>query len=401
MKISTLRLLGLLLLAGNMPVAAKSKTANPVKVPKFLTGEAPYRFNGVVLTDSVRGSGFCAWDSKTFFSAAHVVFGFTWEAPPYWVPKQNEEEINADRAILSRGYYRWIEYGDLALGLDSDDAFSKDVIVGYAFQNLIKGKPARINVNGEQDLRKKAPSLITGYPAENAYLDEDIDGYFLHKTGPTVTPYRSYAGKALLTTLITTGPGNSGGPIWTKNKKGQWIASGVLTGGLPSETVVYAFSKDVNSLTRAVAPVIKKKQGAPIAANGVTGSSLFFPHNKQIKLPDGAEKWTSVRFGVDKFDTGTLISKVRLSLDIRTKHRGDLQVVLEGPGGYQALIHNEGDADADNLILADADLSASFTDIEANGYWYLRIRDRLKGDPAVLKSAVLEISTDGESTIAP
>lgn len=399
MKMSTLPLLGSLLLAGNLTVAAKPKTASPVKVPKYLTGEAPYRYNGVVLTEAARGSGFCAWNQKTFFSAAHVVFGEeTWEAPPFWVPKQNAEEVDVDRAILSRGYYRWIEYGDLAINPGSDTAFRKDVILGYSFQNLISGKPAKLNLNGEKDLRKKTKTLITGYPAENAYLNEDIEGYFLHKTGPTVTPYQKYSGKALLSTLVTTGPGNSGGPIWTQDKKKQWFAAGVLVGGLPSETVVYGFSSDVNSLTRAVAPVIKTEKGKPIASNGVTASSFFFPHNEEIRLPDGATKWTSVRFGVDKFDTGLVVSKVKLSLDIRTAHRGDLQIALEGPGGYQVVVHNEGGAGKANFIINDVDFTEAFADIEANGFWYLRIRDRLKGDICTLKSAVLEISTDGSET---
>lgn len=401
MKISTLPALGTLLLAGNLAVAAKPKTASPQKVPQSQTNEAPYRYNGVVMTETSRGSGFCAWNSKTFFSAAHVVFGESWEAPPFWIPKQNAQEVNPDKAIRSRGYYRWVEYGDLALNPGSDSAFRKDVILAYSFENLIKGKPAKINLNGEQDLRKKAKSMITGYPAENAYLAEDTEGYFLHKTGPTVTPYHKYSGKALFSTLVTTGPGNSGGPIWTRDKKKQWVAAGVLVGGLPSETVVYAFSKDVNSLTRAVAPVIKSKKGAPIAADGVTGSSLFFPHNKQIRIPDGVQKWTSIRFGVNKFETGEILTNIRLSLDIRTKHRGDLQIILEAPGGYQIAIHNEGGADEDDLILSDINLTDAFADIEANGYWYLRIQDRLKGDTAVLKSAVLEISTDGEVTTAP
>ncbi|RYD19378.1 MAG: hypothetical protein EOP88_19210 [Verrucomicrobiaceae bacterium] len=402
MKISTLPLLGSLLLAGNLSVAAKPKTASPVKVPKYQTGETPYRYNGVVLTEAARGSGFCAWNQKTFFSAAHVVFGEeTWEAPPFWVPKQNAKEVDLNRGILSRGYYRWIEYGDLATNPGSDTAFRKDVIVGYAFKNLISETPAKLNLSGGEDLRKKTKSLITGYPAENAYLGEDIEGYFLHRTGPIVTPYHKYSGKALISTLVTTGPGNSGGPIWTKNKKDQWVAAGVLVGGLPSESVVYGFSSDINSLTRAVAPVIQKKKGRPIASNGVTASSFFFPHNEEIRLPDGATKWTSVRFGVDKFDTGTLVTKLKLSLDIRTAHRGDLQIALEAPGGYQVVIHNEGGAKKDNFIINDVDLTEAFADIEANGFWYLRVRDRLKGDIAVLKSAVLEVSTDGGDDAPP
>jgi subtilisin-like proprotein convertase family protein len=402
MKISTLPVLGSFLLAGNLAMAAKPKTANPVKINPALIDEAPYRFNGVVLTENARGSGFCAWHPKTFFSAAHVVFGDTaWTPPPYWVPAQNSAQVDADDAILSRGYYRWIEYGDLAVNPGSDTAFRRDVMLGFAFKKLIAGTPAKINRNGEEDLRKKIPTMITGYPAKNAYFEESISGYFLHQTGPTITPYQTYEGKALTSTLVTTGPGNSGGPIWTKNSKKEWIAAGVLTGGLPSEAVIYAFSKDIDSFTRAVAPVIRKNKGTPIAANGVTASSFFFAHNEDTRIPDGVQKWTSFRFGVDKFGSGATVTKVKLSLEINTGHRGDLQVILEGPGGYQALVHNENAAGKNNLIFRDRDFTASFAEIEADGYWYLRVQDRIAGDKAMLKSAVLEISTDGADTTVP
>ena len=125
-----------------------------------------------------------------------------------------------------------------------------------------KGTPAKINLEGTKDLKRNIKTLITGYPAEKDYTETELSGYFLHKTGPTVAPYQSYEGNALTTTLVSTGPGNSGGPVWTKNAKGKWIASGVLVGGLPSESVVYTFSKDINDLFKAVAPVIRPPDGS-------------------------------------------------------------------------------------------------------------------------------------------
>ncbi|RYD32198.1 MAG: hypothetical protein EOP87_13265 [Verrucomicrobiaceae bacterium] len=133
----------------------------------------------------------------------------------------------------------------------------------------------------------------------------------------------------------------------------------------------------------------------------MTATSFFFAHNTETRIPDGVHKWTSIRFGVDKFETGAVLTKLKLSLSVRTKHRGDLQIILEGPSGYQALVHNEEGAGKDNLILKDIDFTEDFADIEANGYWYLRIQDRLKGDAAVLKSAVLEVSTDEVSAPTP
>ena len=381
-----------------MTAAEKSKTTNPVKIKPDQITEDPFRFNGVVLTEGSRGSGFSAWNNRAFFSAAHVVYNASWGAPPLWVPAANSKDLDPADAVRTRGYFRFSQYADLVA--ENDPAhFSRDVILGYSFRKLIDGKPAALNLRGNDDLRTSARSMITGYPAKNAYFDEGISGYFLHKTGPAVTPYQKDAGAALRTTLLTTGPGNSGGPVWTKHGKAGWKAAGVLVGGLPSETVVYAFSDDANALIQAAGPVLKRKMGAPVIRGGVTGTSLFFPYNHKQTIPDGVQRWTSLRIGVDKFPDESLISDVKLSLDIRTKHRGDLQIILEGPGGYQALVHNEEGAGKNNLVFKGKDFTSAFTGIDPNGYWYLRIQDRLKGDVSTFKSARLEISVDGGTEV--
>ena len=401
MNISNLAAVAVLLLTGNLATAAKSKTTTPVKIRPSQLSEEPFRYNGVVLTSLGNGSGFCAWSSRTFFSAAHVVYqGGQWGAPPIWYPTANSAVLNEKTAIASRGYYRWADYATLS-NLDgaAQTEFGRDVILAFAFEKLIKGKPAALNLNGINDLKQKTKTLITGYPAKNAYLDTTIEGNFLHKTGPVITTYERFAGNALTTTLVTTGEGNSGGPIWTRNAKSKWIAAGVLVGGLPSESVVYAFSGDTNSLLQAVAPVIKPDIGLPVKVGKVSSYSTFFPYNQRTKIPDGLKQWTSFRIPVGTFPLGSTVKSVSLSLNIRTTHRGDLQVVLEAPQGLQTtlprmVIHNEGDAGANNLVISNKDVSSAFTGINPKGNWYLRVQDRLAGDIATLKSITLEIATN-------
>ncbi|MEO5913976.1 MAG: proprotein convertase P-domain-containing protein [Luteolibacter sp.] len=395
MKNSTLPVIGMLLITANLGEAGDSKTKTPVKINPRLVNEEPYRFNGVVLTDEFRGSGFCAWSDRTFFSAAHVVYHEgSWDAPPVWYSQANAASLDQVPSIPSRGYYRWSNYAELADDETTGQTeFGRDVILAYAFEKVITGKPATINFAGTKDLRGEVKTLITGYPADNLYIDESIDGYFMHKTGPVVSPYKTFAGNALTTTLVSTGHGNSGGPIWTKDKNLGWTAAGVLVGGLPSESIVYAFSKDTNSLLRAVTPVIQPELESPVAIKGVESSSTFFPYERTVKIPDGRQSWTSFRIPVNTFPNKAAVKSVALSLTILTKHRGDLQIVLEGPGGYQALVQNEQGADKNNFILKSADFSESFVGIEANGAWFLRVQDRLVGDIATFKSALLEIST--------
>ncbi len=243
--------------------------------------------------------------------------------------------------------------------------------------------------------------MITGYPADNLYIEENIEGYFMHKTGPVATPYEVYDGNALASTLVTTGHGNSGGPIWTKNINGKWVAAGVLVGGLPSETIVYGFSKEINSLTRAVTPVIQSQIDEPEIVTEVGSTSVFFPYYEVKKIPDGKHEWTAIKIDVEGFPEGDLLKRLSLSLDIRTKHRGDLQVMLIGPGGYNALVHNEQGNFKNNLILKGKDFSGDFTGISPNGEWRLLVQDRLVGDIATFKSLMLEISTDTAAAPTP
>lgn len=404
MKFPHLPAFGMLLLAGSLAADAKPKTATPVKINPLLLNDEPYRYNGAVLTDQFRGSGFSAWDNHTFFSAAHVLYeAGAWAAPPTWYPLANSDKLDETTAIPSRGYYRWTEYATLAaLENSKQPEFGKDVILAFAFEKVISGKAAPLDLNGKQSLRKNAKSLITGYPADNLYIDQTIEGYFMHQTGPVITPYLPFSGNALTTTLVSTGHGNSGGPVWTQDTNARWTASGVLVGGLPSESVVYSFTNDINALLRSVTPVIQPKIDKPKVIGNVGSSSTFFPFYKTVAIPDGRHSWTNFRIPVKTFADGSSVKKLALSLDIRTKHRGDLQVMLQAPGGYQAIVHNEQGAGKNNLIITSKDFSEAFTGIDPNGTWFLRIQDRLVGDIATLRSIVLEVAVeDGVVTPPP
>lgn len=384
-----------LFFSGTLLATAGPKTKSPVKIDPETIEKAPYRYNGVVLTDNARGSGFCAWNQRTFFSAAHVVYGDEgWGAPPTWVPTVNTDETTAAEGILSRGYYRLNRYAEIYEEQGVSSAFGKDVILGFAFKDLIPGKPARVDFKGAAKLRERGPKLITGYPAMNFYTDTPTEGYHMYKTGPFQNPFTYSSNGSLRTTLVTTGPGNSGGPIWTQGANQKWKAAGILVGGLPSETVVYSFTNDLKALTRAVAPTVRKKMKTPFPVNGVSASTRFYPYSRTHKLPDGADKWSSFIVGVRGFGEGATLTSLKLNLTIRTKHRGDLQAYVIAPGGYTALLHNEEGAGEDDLIFRDLDLTAAFVGIDPTGKWAVRVRDRLKGDISTFKSFRLEVAAD-------
>lgn len=406
-KTATLSALGILSLAG-LAQGETSKTLTPVKIDPLVIGTEPYRFNGLVIGDGVRGSGFVAWNKRAFFTAAHVVStvgetSLTWDEPPIWFPTANSGtigELDLETMVLSRGYYRFKSYQSLAetQGSITNGAFSRDAVLAFAFEDLIPGTPAVLNTNGYRDIRNNVTTMITGYPAENAYTGEDIAGYYMHQTGPGITPYKPDFGKAFISSLVTTGGGNSGGPLWVQ-KGSSWVASGILVGGRPSESIVYAFSPEVNALTRSVAPIVKTTPAAPVSVAGVTASSYFFPMTRPKKIPDGVQRYTDFRFNVARFEEGTKVTKVHLSLDITTDHQGDLFIILQGPGGSGVIVHNEEGGGTHNLVLDDEDFTDAFEGVYPNGPWMVRVQDRLKGDIATVNKIVLEIGADkAEST---
>lgn len=399
MNISNLPVIGMLFIAGSAVSSAAPKTLNPVKVVDNKIVEEPYRYNGLVLTKKTRGSGFCAWNRRVFFSAAHVVYNDkdgVWKAPPLWNPANNGAAVDTTKSIQSRGYFRWTDYAEIvSVDGNNGDAFGRDVIVGFAFEPLIKGTPATLNLSGGSNLKSGKRALITGYPAVNAYTNEKISGYFLHQTGPGFVKFATYSGDAIETTLISTGPGNSGGPVWTSNGNSTWSAAGVLVGGLPSESIVYGFSSDVNSLTRAAYAVVKPDGPQSLSNGSVSSDSRFYSYTGKKVLPDGSHDWTDFRFNASGFEIDELVTKVRISMKVKTTHRGDILAYLEGPGGYGAYVHKEEGADADNLIIVDKNVSKNFVDIEPTGQWTLHVADRLKGDTCTVESVILEIVSKG------
>jgi subtilisin-like proprotein convertase family protein len=103
------------------------------------------------------------------------------------------------------------------------------------------------------------------------------------------------------------------------------------------------------------------------------------------------------------------MTKLRLSLDISTTHRGDLYITLQAPEGGRSFINIEEGADGQNLVedynftgsINSDDVTGPLSDIEPHGTWTVAIQDRLKGDLATFNSAVLEIAADEPVVTTP
>jgi subtilisin-like proprotein convertase family protein len=384
----------------------KTNSSQPVAVG--LLGTEPYRHNGLVLVGGGgRGSGFIVQDPHLFFTAAHVVFGeSTWGPPPSWVGNYSDAGPPSG-GVSSRGYFRWKQYTNAVteFGIDSRNAFGRDIALAWGLDIFSAGTPATLDFKGQSNLRKPLPSIITGYPAILDYTEE-LGNFFLHTTEADSIPYKSGSRSAsspyLLATHISTGPGNSGGPVWSAEVPGTWKASGVLVSGRPSETGVYAITPAVKSFLRGVEPLIATPRRSTKSVGGVSSSSMLSVMKKPKNIPDGRQRWTKIPLSFPQLEEGVTVSGVKLNLTITTAHRGDLMVALMSPEGQLAFVHNGQGAGADNLILedfenfylADVDDLVGFEGSVPGGQWKLLVQDRLTGDLAVVTRCELELFTE-------
>ena len=380
------------------------KTNSSQMVDSGLLNQEPYRHTGIVFSgnnaSAYRGSGVVASDPKLFFTASHVLWDDeeeTWFLPPEWVGGYSGDG-QPGFGQRARGYFRWTGYSVVVeeSGINSRGAFSRDISLVWGLEDFVEGEPAAIDFKGVNNLKKAKTSMITGYPALLDYTGES-GGYFLHATEPDLTPFRpalTSGGNYLYATHISTGPGNSGGPVWGQNDAGQWKVSGLLVSGRPSEAGVYAMSSSVRPLLKAAAPAIADTRKSIKAVPTVSTDTCRMVMNKPKKIPDGVHRWTKIPLKCIRFPEGSVVAAAYLDLNITTNHRGDLIVAVLGPDGTMAIVHDGQGAGEDNLEIEDLPIGGFFDEASAVGNWALLVQDRLTADPAVVTKLELEITAE-------
>jgi hypothetical protein len=232
------------LLAVNMALDVRAASVS-VPVPMGQESMLPYRFTGVINGNC---SGAVVSDSKIVISAAHCVYNpatQTWKlSDNYWLQGFNEEtlpDLEQEGKILP-AYLQITSYSGLA-NQDYEDktnpsreTFSQDFVVFFSNENLSGAGAANVVLDGVSALSSENLKLITGYPI-GLYRDApSAVERRLHQTGPFSTPFYTYRNEnagvfeAMSIIDVSTGPGNSGGPVWTQYDD-DWYYSGVLVGG--------------------------------------------------------------------------------------------------------------------------------------------------------------------------
>ena len=407
-------------------VAEDPKVNHSVPIDPALLGQEPYRQTGLVLTADARGSGFVASHPNLFFTAAHMVYrpidGATpgqtdqpvgWQPPPSWLGAYNNTSLSLGHEVLSRGYFRWTLYSDLVekYAQNSNLAFGHDSVLVWGLAPFIAGSAAALDTQGMQKLHNGATSMITGYPAIIDYTNA-AGNYFMHATTPAAIPYKIVHDRYLTADLISTGPGNSGGPVWIHNPDTTWSVAGTLVSGLAGENGVYAMSPDINSLLQAAQPLLATPLQRTRHVKNVGASTAMLALERPQAIPDGVKRWTVIPFVLNDFPDTAVVVQATLNLTIITNHRGDLVVRLLAPGGISQDLFNQQGADAHDVIIDGEILdfgggsggdtgtgtgTGTGSDIptpRANGRWQLLVQDRLRGDLATVTRFELELLVD-------
>lgn len=325
-----------------------------------------------------RGSGAVARDGQLIYSCAHLFYdegqwatevsfarGYTGKNKP---PKK--------ASTVVRGYHILAGYSPNYYDSDFPDDFA------VAYGNFSFGTPLEVLAPAQANSGLTSPALkiILGYPADLDY-NWDPGFHYLHQTGPFPNVFQQSSGVYYEATRVSTGGGNSGGPVLLY-ESGNYKLAGILVSG-----------DDYGTFAGIYALGSASEQAAELAldyiANGAPERSGL---RKPIFMRDGSSRYarTILRFkGVPPF-----VTKASMALDVYAR-RGEVDISLRSPSGRVHVLVDSLDSSTWSNARTDAiDVSSTFGgSMDANGSWTLSYRDLLSGDPAYLSAAVLTLYT--------
>lgn len=358
----------------------------PYTVPTSLLTTAPYNSTGLLFTqfgaDNYRGSASVARDARLLYTCAHVIYDdgiwtTTGEFARGW--SQQSRPTSADLVGL-RGYRYFAAYS----GGNSARAFSQDFAIGFRDHRTNFGPVLPVLSNGSAALRDYfVTKLIVGYPAEIEYTGAR-GYYYMYRTGPYYEPMEQIRGSYHTVNGVSTGGGNSGGPVlaWTN---GTYSLAGILISGRYNGAGVYGINKAANSMADTLIAAFDFSNSGTVKEKTAT-------NQKATRLPDASRKYTVRNLKVSKL--GSTAVSTTLNLSITTSFRGDIDVYVRAPSGRIHWVHQHAlNQPGRNLVLKNADYRYVFYGSDPNGVWNLYMRDFYRGDSASFKKASLTVGT--------
>jgi V8-like Glu-specific endopeptidase len=326
-----------------------------------------------------RGSGVVARDSRLIYSCGHLFYDQgVWATDYYFYRAYNSRNLPKSAIGASpRGFRFFTNYANNAdaYGQNSERAFAYDFTVFYGSDSF--GDPAGWWSNGAEVLKSNRLKRIVGYPSVVEYTGEK--GYsYQYGTGWFPTRASQLRGSYLYFNKVSTGGGNSGGPVFVKDAAtGKSYLGGILVSGSYSTAGVYALNDSSNSMASA--------------ALDIKSSPRKFDNTEPTALPDAASAYLSREVTVSGFPEN--ITGLTFSASITTPRRGDLDVYLQSPSGRIRWVHKKSEETSANLEIDRADYSRSFLGLSANGVWKLKMRDAVPGNRATFKNFSVTIGS--------
>lgn len=321
-----------------------------------------------------RGSGVVAQDPRLIFTCAHVLYERGRWATDYVFHRAYHKRSypKVREGASPRGFRHFSSYAPVVrtYGSDSDLAFALDFTVLYGDSSF--GPAVDCWVDGAPALRSGRYKRLVGYPA-----DVDFNrslGFSLQHATPWFRN-RAYSVRGSFHEFrsVSTGPGNSGGPIFVQqNSTGTNLLAGILVSGSRRTAGVVALSPATRSLATA--------------ALGSTPRSQQFKTSGGMALADGDRWFSSAPIEVTGLSGS--IESMKFSMTAEAERREDLEVYVKSPAGRVHWIMRGKDLATDDL-----DLTRSFKGAEANGTWQLMMRDAVSGNAATFMEASVVIGT--------
>lgn len=355
--------------------------------PQRVTGDltaAPYSSAGYVESyfgkKSFSGSASVALDHRLAFGAAHVVYDNGRWAGLFAFARAYNGSLRpgVQDFVYARGFRILEGYA----ANKRDDYFDYDFAVAYAGYGGDFGPALDLADDARNSLTGTQAKRILGYPAYLDYYWDNFGSYvsgdsFLHETGDFQLAFQedsgfwSYDLPYMVVDDVSTGPGNSGGPVLVHDD-GDWKLAGILVSGgfdyWTSTSSAGVFSLDGNAKS-AAAEILSSVE------NGFAKQVVISP-KKPLILKDGSTTYKSMTFDFGRLPYETV--RVALSLDIQAVGNGEIYAFLRSPSGRTYSVPS-GSINADGEIVGD--FSSDGSD---SGRWTLYARDKVPGTASVL-----------------
>lgn len=322
-----------------------------------------------------------ARDPKLVYSCCHLFYeNGVWAAEYQFYPAfDGREPPESGTGISPRGFHYFRNYSENvdAYRGDSEMAFAYDFTVLYGLESF--GPAVGWWQNGSAALSSSRFKRIVGYPedieftGDPGFTFQHATPWFANRAWRTFGDYHSFDG-------VSTGGGNSGGPVFVQDDANNELLAGILVSGSATTAGVYALNDSSHSMASA--------------ALGLPKITRTFGNSEAVLLPDAGR--TAVLRETVTSGFSENIMELKFSVAIATPRRGDLSVWLRSPGGRIRWINKPSASNARNLMISNEVLTTNFRGDASNGIWQLRMRDAKVKNRATFKNFSLAVTAIGE-----